>query len=258
MEIEAVSYISSGKFTSRGTWIHPSRLLDSNEIIYMTDGEAFIAENENKYHLKAGDVLLLSAGKQHYGYMESESKVSFYWTHFKYENQLNACLKHLKLGNHFQLNILFNQLLQSSNSPSYPSFCSDYYIRLILTELLIYAVGESKFNNPLLYNIKEWIRNNSDRIVKSSEVAKHFGYNEDYISRLFKKYYSCNLKSYIDTVKMQQVKALMLSTNCTLKEIAYMSGFTDYKCFLKYFKYHEKISPSDFRSLYFKIHTNNK
>ena len=157
MEFESLIYISSGKFTSRETWIHPSRVLDSGEIIYVTDGEVFIAEDDVNYHLKAGDILILNAGKHHYGYMQSEKTVSFYWVHFKCEEQNEINLKYLMLGNLYHINILFRQLLQSSNSPEYPGFCSDYYIRLIMVELSINSVGESKSNLPLIHNIEEWM-----------------------------------------------------------------------------------------------------
>lgn len=42
-----------------------------------------------------------------------------------------------------------------------------------------------------------------------------------------------------------------------MQEIAAKSGFSDYKLFLKYFRYHEGVTPSEFRSAYYKIHTNN-
>ena len=37
-----------------------------------------------------------------------------------------------------------------------------------------------------------------------------------------------------------------------------MSGFDDYKEFLKFFRYHEGLSPSSFRKLYFNTHLNKR
>ena len=41
------------------------------------------------------------------------------------------------------------------------------------------------------------------------------------------------------------------------KEIAEKYGFSDYKYFLKYFKYHEGISPTEYRQTYYNLHMNN-
>ena len=42
---ETVKYISSGKFISNGEWIHPDRILDSYEMIFVTKGHVYLNEN---------------------------------------------------------------------------------------------------------------------------------------------------------------------------------------------------------------------
>ena len=46
--LENVKYDGSGKFISRGEWIHPERIIKSYEIILVTEGEVNIEENEIK------------------------------------------------------------------------------------------------------------------------------------------------------------------------------------------------------------------
>ena len=65
------------------------------------------------------------------------------------------------------------------------------------------------------------------------------------------------LKAVISEYKMNRIKQLLLESERSLQEIASKSGFSDYKLFLKYFRYHEGVTPSEFRSAYYKIHTNN-
>lgn len=55
---ETVKYISSGRFISRGQWIHPRRTISSNEIIFVLEGTVNINEDGKEYSLVKNDVLV--------------------------------------------------------------------------------------------------------------------------------------------------------------------------------------------------------
>ena len=59
-----LTYVSAGRFTSRGEWIHPSRCINSNEIIVMCEGEVALEEEDVRYTLRPGDVLLLESDER--------------------------------------------------------------------------------------------------------------------------------------------------------------------------------------------------
>ncbi len=105
--------------------------------------------------------------------------------------------------------------------------------------------------------ICEWIRNNCDLPIKARDVAEHFGYNVDYLLRLFKRTYPDGIKAYIDRERMKKIKHAVSEGEKTLCEIASGFSFSEYKYFLKYFKYHEGISPTKYRETYCNLHTNN-
>ena len=77
---EEIKWISSGKFVSRGEWIHPDRIIDSYEIIFVIKGTVYIDENGTKHKLEKNDILLLEPHLRHFGYKTSEN-TSFYWLH---------------------------------------------------------------------------------------------------------------------------------------------------------------------------------
>ena len=66
------------------------------------------------------------------------------------------------------------------------------------------------------------------------------------------------MKAYINEERTKRIKGLLLTTSYPIKQIASMSGFDDYKEFLKFFRYHEGLSPSSFRKLYFNTHLNKR
>ena len=49
---------------------------------------------------------------------------------------------------------------------------------------------------------------------------------------------------------MKFIKGLLLTTGYPLKQIALLAGFSDYKGFLKFFAYHSKETPMEFRQKY--------
>ena len=150
-----------------------------------------------------------------------------------------------------------------------------------LTSLAIFSIALAAINNEADINIEEtykcvdsikkqedtnkviseavaWITANRDIILKVEEVSEHLGYNADYISRLFKANYGKSLKEYINDVKISHIKQLLLTSNLSLTDIACSTGFDDYKYFLKFFKYHEGVTPTQFLKSYTKTHINNK
>jgi len=255
-----VEYVSSGRFLSSDQWIHPKRVIDSYEIIYVLDGCIYIQEEQERFKAVKGDMLLLEPGKLHFGYRESTGKTSFYWLHFLDPSlvAIRTLRKFTPIEDSYQLNLLFRQLLHISNTPEYPVYTVNLLLWLILTEIITKQNEEIKRCNPVIKNICEWIRINSNKKITVRDAAIESGYSEDYLTRLFKANFSINVKDYIIEMKMKYIKNLLLSTAYPIKQIARESGFDDYKGFIKYFKYHADMSPNQFRKLYFNTHMNKK
>lgn len=250
---ENIKYQSCGKFVSRGRWIHPNRIINSHEIIFVIDGVVYINENGTEYTLTKNDMLLLEPDLRHFGFRYSEN-TSFYWLHWV-SDSFNTQKKLLHIESPYRLSLLFKQILHYSAENSYPESLH-YLTRLIFAEL--YSSNTEPTESRLVDEVSKWIKVNCDTDLKVETVARHFGYNADYLSRAFKKQCNLSLKKYIDNIKITYIKNLLLNTNMSLKEISDACGFSDYKYFLKFFKYHEKITPGKFCSIYFKSNINNK
>jgi AraC-like DNA-binding protein len=259
-EVPRIKYISSGKFVSDDEWIHPRRIIDSYEIIYVVEGCVYIQEEDKVYTLKTGEILILQPYKTHFGYNKSSLSTSFYWVHFlDVDNYIHENItQYTHFQDIYQINLLFKQLIHVVNTPQYPKYTAVLILNLIFTEILVRQKSQIKNYSPLLSDICEWIRINSEKSIRVKDVAFKFGYNEDYITRIFKKNFSVGIKEYINESKLKLIKNCLISTEYPIKEIAAKNGFEDYKNFLKYFKYHEGISPEKFRKMYFNTHLNKK
>jgi len=252
---EQVNFVSAGKFVSREEWLHPSRTIDSHELIIMLCGTAHMFVGSAAYDLTAGDVLHLPPGLPHGGTRHSAEPVSFYWIHFtETTDPLPPRLSHPNQLSSAE--ILCKQLLHCVNSDGYPSQCADYYVRILLMELLAQERRDADASDPLCAALEAWVRGSCDRPIKVADAAAHFQFNADYLSRVFRRYHPEGLKAYIDAARCQRIKQDLASTDQTLQEIAQKYGFSDYKYFLKYFRFHEGLTPTEYRKAYYNTHIN--
>lgn len=250
-----IEYVSSGHFRSDGKWCHPERIIDTWEIIFLLSGNVYIQEGETSWELSENDVLLLTPGEKHFGYRFTEN-VSFYWVHFN-ASEIPA-FKQIRADNSFSLKIMFSQLMHFSNTVGYSRSSLDLTTALIIEE--IYYISSLCVNKStvLASEIKEYIRLNVSNAINVSSVAKHFGYHENYIGQVFKNAFGKRMKDYITEEKIKKSQDLLNNTLYTAKEIGYIMGFSNENNFVKFFKYHTNMTPTEYRNIYTNTHINNK
>lgn len=79
------------------------------------------------------------------------------------------------------------------------------------------------------------------------DIACHVGYEESYLSTLFKKRTGQTLYSFIQSAKIQESRVLLLYTSQPLTSIASALGYHSLSHFSKAFKKAEGISPLSYR-----------
>ena len=76
--LQTIQYENGGLFVSEGNWIHPTRRIDTTEIIVVKNGQFDLKEDETIYKLKKGDVLQLTRGLLHGGVALCSEPISFF------------------------------------------------------------------------------------------------------------------------------------------------------------------------------------
>ncbi len=286
-----LEFVSAGRFESNAPWRHSQRVIDSFELIVGLKGTVFIQQEEERYALRPGDVLLLLPGRVHQGYAFSEENSSFYWVHFlcptpfqifdepEIPNEMSMLLSNPESHRIHssiyipvfstpsgieRLNILFRQLLHIANSDYSTSLAAGYMTTSLMLELSEQTIAGLRIAlsnhraDDLLANLMEWARIHLAEPVSISELADRFQYNPDYLSRYFKRKTGMNLQEYILALKLSKAKDLLAQTRQSVKEVAYEVGFSDEKYFMRLFKKYEKITPTEYRKAYYMTHLNNQ
>lgn len=250
------SYDMIGEFHSSGEWIHPKRRINSFEIIFVLNGTVYIAEEKQEYILQKNQLLVLEPYKEHYGYKKTSENISFYWFHFY--TDLGIPLKTYTGTDIYEIKLLLKKLLHVINSFAYSPLAADAAGLMIFEELKRLSSKENASNQALAVQITEYIRNNIRKNITVSDIAKHFGYNTDYIGKYFKKNQGVVLKKYLSDQKIRLAEDLLFTTNMSIKQISKELGYPEENVFIKFFTYHEEITPSAFRNKYCNTHINNK
>jgi len=249
-----ISFNGMGLFATSEEWIHPARIEETYELIYVINGTVKIREGENYLFLKKGDLVLLTANTLHEGFEPSDDNPSFYWLHF-YSEKLD--LPQPFVTSTFRNGYIFKEMNHFDNLINCPEHILDSYTAYIVSTLIMEKLTSSG-KNKLADEIYEWTRVNARAGLTVNAVAEHFGYNPEHISRIMRKSYSKSLKSIIDIFIINRAKELLNNTNMYVSEIAEVLGFGDHTAFIAFFKYHEKTTPTRYRNMYSKTHMNKK
>lgn len=170
---------------------------------------------EYKGILDKGSIIILPAGKMHRGFKES-SGVSFYWLHF---NMLFNVPKLPYILKNFSSPHIFRELLHYANLPEINSFVTDSITAYILVQISMCENKNENKSSKLASEIAEWVRINADAQLTVANTAKHFGYNSEHISRVFKNSYKVGIKEYIQNLIVKKAKDYLVNTNYSVEEI---------------------------------------
>ncbi|MFI3212555.1 MAG: helix-turn-helix domain-containing protein [Eubacteriales bacterium] len=102
-------------------------------------------------------------------------------------------------------------------------------------------------NNLLIGKIKNYIEKNVKTHLTLAQIGNHVNYNESYISRVFKQETGKGLFEYINLVRVDLSKTLLLNTDYTIQEIAWEVGFDTPQYFSGVFKKIVGITPGNYR-----------
>ena len=251
---EQVKNCGAGKFISNHNWIHPDRVIDSYELLFVTKGCVYLHQGDIDHELKANDILILEPDIRHFGYKPS-TDTEFFWLHWASSDKLLPKSLYTAPENPYRISLYFRQLIEARVT-NMPDETMDYLTRLILLELFVNA--NQSGTNAMAEKIRAWIKANSHAPITVSQIADRFGYNVDYLNRLYKISFQKNIKAAINEERIRYLKMLMLYDNIPLKEVAIKAGFSDYKYFLQFFKYHEGITPTQFYKQFSKIYINSR
>ena len=247
---EPVNMLWFGEFVSpeRG-WRHLTRQLFEYELMIVTSGELYIADEDSEYHVKEGEYLIMSPTRHQHG--TRVCKCRFYWMHFCC-TALPASLSLPPQGKVYEQENIRSlaQMLLSSEAEEARSIRSLYLATQILLELGRGQNALEQTSPPasgVCENVKNYISFHRFSHIKVSEIARALGYHEKYLSALFHREEGVTIKAYIDERRLEEAKRLLVETDYTAKQISYYLNFPSPHNFARFFKTHTGLTAGEYR-----------
>ena len=230
------------------------RFLEYCEMIYVTAGELFIQIAGREYVISAGEIFVMPSFQTVDGIQHYRGKNAFYTVDFtcsdNFMNDLECTVFSIR-ENRFFFNELFSRLnLVMMDRRQKKDFEADAIVLSILCRLHSVSVRKEGNGTLLLNDVLEYLNEHVADIVSVDEIASHFGYNKDYLMKIFREQYGVTIKKYMNETKLTMVKRLLITTKMPISKIGETIGFEDGELFDKYFKYHEKVTPLQYRKMY--------
>lgn len=134
-------------------------------------------------------------------------------------------------------------LLRNSSSSEFQT-----YIATSISQLIQEQNSTTKEEGSIPYRAKEMINQNfTDPLLGLYMVADNLNVSNTYLSTSFKNTFKVGVVQYINQLRIDQAKELILNTDLTIKEIATQVGFSSDISFIRVFKKYEESTPNNLR-----------
>lgn len=112
------------------------------------------------------------------------------------------------------------------------------------------AVLVNRYNNmnPIVKRVVDYVRLNYSEDICLKTLAIELNINPNYLGQLFKDETGEFFNDYINKIRVNKAKELLLRTKSSTKEISSAVGYTDPNYFYRIFKKYTCVSPTEFRA----------
>ena len=102
----------------------------------------------------------------------------------------------------------------------------------------------------ILEDTIRFIEDHYNHDLSLNKIAKKVGVSPFHLHRLFKGKTGCTPRSFLERIRVDKAKKLLLTTKLNSTEIGYYIGFQSISSFYNAFKRNTGVSPNQYRSLY--------
>ena len=158
-------------------------------------------------------------------------------------------------------------------SPAFQSTLSLDEMRMLMTDICLAAMMPAAAENVLQYYLKDMFRKivplQNDAIKRSryiqtcldfihanyahpitvADISRHAAIERTYLYKIFMSNIGVSPQNYLINYRISQACILLRSTNKSITEIAFQSGFKDFSDFSRQFKKRQHMTPTLFRVL---------
>lgn len=246
-----------------GKYIRDKHWHRSVEIFAVKNGNLNFFLNEKKYHLQAGDFVLVNSNEVHSIYAPDPNETivlqiplgSFagYYT----EEQF-IWFSHSEKSDDERVFSLLNEMYERNTEGR-----TGYELQMLscfyqLEYLLVTRYRKLEVHEELLKNTKQlkrlgvitgYLKEHYTEDISLEKLAGIFEYSPSYLSRMFPKYAKINYKDYLQSVRFEHAVKELEETEHQIGDIALNHGFPNSKAFSNLMRKKYGCLPNEYRKM---------
>ena len=107
--------------------------------------------------------------------------------------------------------------------------------------------GRRNHMDMAIAKVQDWLEEHHQEALSLEAVAEQFGLSESGLKRRLKKATGLSFTEYLQAVRVEKAKRLLLSTAMSVREIAYSVGYENQSFFIRLFKKITDTTPGRYR-----------
>lgn len=272
-------------------YIHFSRRYYEYIFYYILEGEMYLREGEEEYHLVENDCILLDPTRRHVGYRTSVC--NFLYVHFSQDvRELSAdgkeCMpegsytdaedgkeldgawtgsqdKDIRIPKYYHMDEMVKTIrcreiaknmtqLFRGHEPYGQMQAECLFQELLLIEAADYATSMHRKAVPVHGKVREvipqlitYLNTSYQKEISGEILAEKYHYHFDYLNRQFTKWTGKTIFHYLNAVRVERARQLLMTGFYSMEEIAAQTGFRDVYYFSRVFKKYTGVTPGQVR-----------
>lgn len=267
---ERLSYSSRDTVYEENNYPSNLHYHDYYEVVVFEKGDIHYVCDTRVYYPKYGDVIVIPPGMFHMSVIDSDK------THYKRHvfylytsafdvigyNELTTFLNRVKNGGILSIDSMqlvqelmsvlgrlektFREKLTSIEKALGLSYLIQVFY--LLNKKECQPKSEIEFLPQHILKVQEYINKNFSQISSISQIAEHFFYSREHVSRLFKKYFDISISDYITKRRIAESQVL-IKQGLPIIDVAFQVGFGSLPTFIRAFRSILNMTPSEYRNL---------
>lgn len=224
------------------------------EIHFTTEGYQIYKVGKEEYKLEKGDYIIISPGVPHRA-IEASAYMKKYSITFGFNTEaLTDCFVG-KIDERMNANINFieNEVTQKKEISAL--LIENCILEMIVTVLRAMGYKEHTAidyddENATLSLAKQYIKDNTERSLSVTDVARYCYLSAKQLTRIFNQYEGTSPGEYIKNMQIKAIEKLLLEENMSLKSISDKMNFSSEYYFNTFFKKRSGMSPGEYRNMF--------
>ena len=252
---------------SQSTYLEQAHHHIEYEIFYIDSGSVEFGLEDSVTTAKAGDVIFMHPGTNHY--VKKLDGIEYHYYAMVFDNSVLGAqgepvrntLESIRVSRFIKLpDAVLRKLRDATEFVKNKSFGHELFVKSVLFDIISCVILTNQYVE-ITDNIRSekrhtvnaidvtiaYIRDHYRENISLDDVLKITSYSKSHFIRLFKKNIGMNLTDYINKYRIEKSCLDLIYTSKNITEIATENGFNTVQYFSKTFKSYMKCTPKQYQ-----------